>query len=427
MLTPARAARSRASSRDGFYGWRIVALAGLALGMTAPGQTAGVSVFVDHLINDLGITRSALSSAYLVGTLVGASALPMAGRAIDRWGVRTTMTLIVAAFGFALVGASRVAGIVTLTAAFVGIRMLGQGSLSLAATTSVAFWFDRRRGTAVGISTATGQGLMSLAPVVLTAGIVAIGWRNTWVVAGAVVLLVLVPLSGLVMRDGPAALGQLPDGDHRTPDASSAPRADAWGMERREAMRTGIFWTITAAMASSAMIGTGMAFHQISLLGERGFTPTQAAAVFVPLTVAGITATILVGWLADRVHPRGLLIFAMLTLAAGMVVVQHVEPGWAAMLYAGALGGSVGAGRAIEGAVVPRLFGTRRLGSIRATVMTVTVGATAFGPVALAVGAERLGGYPAILNLLLALPAAAILAALVCRVPAVPAQMPAQA
>lgn len=88
---------SNAKTPEGFYGWRIVAYASLAVAATGPGQTAGVSLFVDPLIRDLGISRSAVSTAYLIGTLTGALALPWFGHALDRYGVRRTMAVIGAA------------------------------------------------------------------------------------------------------------------------------------------------------------------------------------------------------------------------------------------------------------------------------------------------------------------------------------------
>ncbi|HUG86400.1 MAG TPA: hypothetical protein VMM13_17670, partial [Euzebya sp.] len=88
--------RTRPTAR--FSGWRIVAVAAATLAMTAPGQTVGVSVFVDHLIADLDLTRSAVSGAYLVGTLTGAMVLPFVGRWIDRFGVRLATAVIAGLF-----------------------------------------------------------------------------------------------------------------------------------------------------------------------------------------------------------------------------------------------------------------------------------------------------------------------------------------
>ena len=112
-----------------FFGWRMVALAAITGAMSGPGQTIGVSVFIDHFIADLGISRSQVSTAYLVGTLAAASVLPAIGNRIDHVGVKRAMTLIAVAFGIALVGMSAVSGLIALVVGFFAIRLFGQLSL----------------------------------------------------------------------------------------------------------------------------------------------------------------------------------------------------------------------------------------------------------------------------------------------------------
>ncbi|MEX2551353.1 MAG: hypothetical protein WD638_14120, partial [Nitriliruptoraceae bacterium] len=145
-----------------FSGWRIVAMAAVALGMTGPGQTAGVSVFIDPMMASLEVTRSQISAAYLVGTLSGAVALPRVGRLIDDRGARTAMALVGGVFGVVLTAMAGVTGLLTLAVGFAGIRMFGQGALGLVAKNAVAPWFDRRRGTAMGATSAIGGALLSL-------------------------------------------------------------------------------------------------------------------------------------------------------------------------------------------------------------------------------------------------------------------------
>ena len=65
-----------------FLGWRIVLLAGLVGTMTGPGQSIGVSAFRSAMVDDLGTTDTALSTAYMVGTLA-ASAAGWTGWACD--------------------------------------------------------------------------------------------------------------------------------------------------------------------------------------------------------------------------------------------------------------------------------------------------------------------------------------------------------
>ena len=51
------------------YGWIILGAGTFGSFMTLPGQTAGVSVFLDPITADLGISRTLASIAYAAGTL----------------------------------------------------------------------------------------------------------------------------------------------------------------------------------------------------------------------------------------------------------------------------------------------------------------------------------------------------------------------
>jgi MFS family permease len=414
MAVPAPARRHRRTdSPDGFYGWWIVAASSAAAVLTAPGQTAAVSAFIEPMLDDLRLSRTALSTAYLVGTLTGAAAMPLVGRALDRFGVRRTMAFVGALFGAFLIGLSTVTGIVGVTAGFVGIRMAGQGALGLTATTATALWFTRRRGVAVGVVSAIGAAGISLAPVLLERLVAVYGWRAVWAGEGVLIWLTVIPLALLVMKDRPDNLGQRPDGVPYNAAAGSA----AVGMTRGEATRTGWFWLLTAAVSVSGMLATAVAFHQISLLGERGLSMTEAAANFLPQTAAALLATFAVGALVDRMRPSIALAGCMLVLAAGLLWGTVVEPGVSAVgfgLTIGAAGGSV---RTLEAATVPKVFGTAHLGSVRGLVAAFSVGSTAFGPVLFAVGQEATDSYRTVLAGSALLPLLVAAAALAVRQP----------
>jgi hypothetical protein len=74
------------------------------------------------------------------------------------------------------------------------------------------------------------------------------------------------------------------------------------------------------------------------------------------------------------------------------------------ILFGAALGAAGGSARALEAAALPRFFGTLYLGSIRGTVMALTVVGTAIGPLVLALGHAASGSYVPALRWLLVLP-----------------------
>ncbi len=370
----------------GFYGWRVVLYASIALALTGPGQTFGVSVFVNPMIDDLGISRTTMTTSYLIGTLVGALALPWIGQAIDRYGVRRVMIIVGALFGAFLIAMSFVSGIVGLTAGFIGIRMMGQGALNLTATTSVALWFTRKRGLAMGIVTAVGAVGMTLVPLLGESLIADYGWRQTWVIEGLVVWAV---------------------------DGSD----DVWGVKRSEALRTGFFWLVTAAVATISAIITAVVFHQIDLLGSRGLTPTEAAANFIPQTVATLIATLGIGALADRFSPRVVLATSMVMLAGGLALGTAVTPGFVAISFGMLIGAAGGAMRVVEATELPRYFGTLHIGAIRGVVTSVGIAGAAVGPLAFSLIHDITGNYTTVLVVSIIVPAAVMVATFIVRLP----------
>lgn len=383
------------SGRRVFSGWRILALATLTGALTGPGQTIGVSVFVDRFINDLGLSRSQVSTAYLIGTLVAALGLPAIGRQIDTVGVRRAMTVIGASFGVALIAMAGVQGFVTLSIGFVLIRLLGQGSLTLASTVVVTLWFERRRGTALGIFSTGTSVLMALVPVGLSLTIESTGWRAAWALAGVAIWLTVIPIARRGLIDRPADVGQVPDGARSRVGAEESSPMSARSATRSEALRTVRFWSLAAASASVGMLSTALNFHQISLLGDAGLTATQAAVMFLPQVIGAAVAGLAFGYLSDRLTGRTLIPMAMTLLATSLGLAANLTPGIVVVLYAVSLGAAGGAARAVGSTLLPRWFGVRNIGSIHGAFTFINVASTALGPVAFAIARDATGDYGA--------------------------------
>ena len=375
-----------------FYGWRILGLAIITGGLTGPGQTLGVSVFVDQFISDLGMSRSEVSTAYLIGTLIAAFGLPLIGRRVDRVGVRRAMTVIGVAFGVALVGMAGVQGFVALAIGFVAIRLLGQGSLMLVSTVAVTLWFEKRRGTVLGIFTTGTAIVMALVPVGLSLVIEGYGWRVAWLTSAVMVWLVVVPIARFGMIDRPSDIGQLPDGPNpkKVKPSKEQTRVSA---TRTEALRTKRFWSLLAASATVGMLVTALNFHQISLLGDAGLTATEAAVMFLPQVIGAAAAGLLFGYLSDRLTGRELIPMAMGLLIISLVLAASLTPGVAVVLYAVSLGAAGGAIASVSATLLPRWFGVRHIGEIQGTASFINVASTALGPVVFALARDATGGY----------------------------------
>jgi MFS family permease len=385
MLNPRAARHSTA-----FYGWYMVFFCTIVRGFTAPGQTIGVSAFTDDLIESLGTSRSAVSTAYLVGTLTGAAALPFVGRWVDRSGVKQTLTVISVGFAIAVALTGTVQNIVMLSLAFVGLRMLGQGSMSLIGTQGVVMWFERRRGFALALSTMGTVAILSLSPLTFGALIGAFGWRPTWVILGVVVAVTVIPIARFAIVDRPEEIGQVPDGK-----AIDQPAARLRGRSYTvaEAVRTPAFWTITGVAFMAGAVSTALTFHNTDLLGEQGLNKTQAAAVFIPQLIGSVTSSFVVGSLTDKFSARPLMFFGAGMLGLGTFLATLVEPGVMAATYGLVLGLGGGAIGSLSGALYPKWFGVDHIGSIKGIATTANVGASAIGPLILSIGNDISDSY----------------------------------
>ncbi|MFD6795211.1 MULTISPECIES: MFS transporter [Prauserella salsuginis group] len=401
----------------------MVGSASMALAMTAPGQTAAIALFVEPLSTSLNVSRSSVALAYSIGSLAGALVVPLLGKLLDRFGPRRVMAAIGLCFGATLLAAGTVTEFIGLTSAFVGIRIGGQAALSLVATTVVAMYMQRHKGLATGIVSAIGTSAISLAPLALEQLIGDLGWRAVLQLQGWAVLAITVPVALFVLprrvrSDGEAATNVRPANPWSGDDAGSGTPAREHGTladwTLRDASRTPVFWVVVSGGGVCSLITTALMFHQVSLLGERGLSMTEAAANFVPQLVAGLLASLLVGWSADHIGDRALVIVIMVVLALTTLTAGWVRPGWTAVAYGVALGACTGGVRTLKGVAFGDCFGLGHLGTLRGVMHSVVIGASALGPLVLALGRGWSNSYQEALAVLFVLPV--LVAAAACAV-----------
>src|SRR4051794_25456991 len=114
------------------YGWIILGAGTFGSFMTLPGQTAGVSVFVDPITADLNISRTSVSVAYATATLAGILPAPLLGRWIDARGPRIAGAVIATVLAFACLTMAFVQSFSMLFIGFALLRGAAVGGLSLA-------------------------------------------------------------------------------------------------------------------------------------------------------------------------------------------------------------------------------------------------------------------------------------------------------
>ena len=392
-----------------FYGWIMLAIGGLGIFLSAPGQTFVVSIFVNPMIEELEWSRTLISGLYTGGSLTAALLVPLVGRVLDRYGSRVALTGVAVLFGLAVILISQISVPVHLFLGIVAIRALGQGSLSLISTTLVAMWFVKRRGRAIALTTLASPASKVVFPLLVYQLISHMGWRSAWVYLGLIVWIGLIPAVLLLVRRSPESVGLLPDGD-RTPTrrGHDTLRYDPVGKEKdwplHDAMRTRTFWLLLLAGSPQSMLGTALTFHHVSLFASKGFDAGLAAGVLSFMAPMALIGTLVAGWLSDRLPTRFVLAAGLMLFTCTMLLAVYMSSPWQTFVYGGMFGYVQGTLMTTNTVIWPNYFGRTHLGSIRGVASTASVAFAALGPFPFGLMFDLTGDYRSVILAFLILP-----------------------
>jgi MFS transporter, OFA family, oxalate/formate antiporter len=411
-----------------FYGWVIWLLSTLGFLLSVPGQTMGMAVFTDDFMVAFGLSRTELSTAYFFGTLGSSLFLTRAGRWYDRHQARTLMVAASLVLGAVLVWISVIdwlllplppavapgAAFVLILVGYFGVRFAGQGVLTSVSRNVLLMWFERRRGLVAGVRGVFVSLGFSLAPLLLAAMIDGWGWRGAlWLMAGVVgvgfSLLCLV-----AVRDTPEACGLHPDGaDGDDSQASGTAAGPAATLE--QARRTAVFWIHAAALSMHALFGTAVTFHIVDIFAHAGRSRAEAFAYFLPQAIVSVTVNLTASTLADRTPLKPYLVLMLAGFVAGAIGLLRLDSDLGYWMLVAGFGVGGGLWGVLSNLAYVRHFGRRHLGAISGLGTSLTVLASAVGPVLFALGLDVLGDYRAAMWLCLALNLALLAAAVVIR------------
>jgi MFS family permease len=400
-----------------YYGWAVLLVAAAAMVGTLPGRTQGLGLITEPLIADLGLDRVGYAQLNFWATILGAGFAVGIGRLLDRLGGRVVLTTVALALGLVVCAMSRAASVTELAVWVTLTRGLGQSALSVISIALVGLWFTRRIDTAMAIySVVLSVGFMAAFPLVGWL-VQAWGWRAAWLAVGCALIAGLAPVSWLIVRRSPAAIGLAPDGEQPGKSLDQMPD-DLTGYTWGAALATPAFWVFALGTALYGLVASGIGLFNESILAERGF---GARVYYQTLGVTAITALLgnfLGGWLAGRVSLTRLLSLSLFILTIGLAALPHVTALSHVMLWAAAMGIGGGIVMVLFFSVWPRVYGRRHLGRIQGSAQALTVLASALGPLLLAWCVAWTGSYQGMFRILAVAIAGLAIAAFRVRLPA---------
>ena len=423
--SPFRASLVRRVSQRMFYGWVIVWVAMLGIFASGPAQSHTFSVFIGPIAAELGLSQTAMASAYGLATLVAAFCLPLMGRFLDRVGARRMLAVVALVFGAGCAAFGLAGGMIWLALGFAALRFLGQGSLMLGSSNMVSQWFSQRRGFALGLMALGFAFSMAVHPMVAKWLIDLVGWREAWMWLGISTWVLLLPPVLFFVVSKPEDVGLRPDGVS-TPANTGEPQAateegDENDFTLSEALRTPAFYIVAAGLFTLSMLVTTLHFFQVSIFSDQGLDTDVATVAFAVSAVTMIAMMPTLGRLLDRFRTERMFAGGLLVLASTLVIAAQVSGIVSAVLYALAFGVANAVSMTYYSFMWPRYFGRTHLGSIQGTGQMIGVVGASLGPLPLGFAKDYFGNYDAMLVGLAAIPLTwAVVAALFLRQPVKP-------
>ncbi|PWK60234.1 MFS transporter [Roseicyclus mahoneyensis] len=337
------------------------------------GQTWFISLFAGEIRAEYGLSDGQWGLLYTAATLASAALLFGRGSLADTMPLSRLAPMVAVLFAGAAALMALGWAVWTLGIAVFLLRFCGQGMFSHIQMTAMARWFVATRGRAIAIANlgyTAGQVLLPL-PAVLLLGW--IGWQASWGVVAGVILFIILPLLLWLLAQDRAPKG--------SPGAAAgAPGLGGRHWRRPEAMRHWLFWALVPLMLTPGYIGTVVFFHQVHISEIKGWTLAAMAPAYAAWALSEVAASFAAGWLCDRIGPTRLLPFVVVPLALGIFLIGVAETPLVWIVAIGMVGLTQDMSNTVWGTLLPAVYGTDHIGSVRAVASAVIVVSTALGP-----------------------------------------------
>jgi MFS transporter, OFA family, oxalate/formate antiporter len=353
-----------ASAEPGkFYGWKALAVTAVMYFAMTGLLLYSFPVFLPFLCKAFGWSRASVSWANSLAMIVIGIASPWAGAFVARHGARRAIVIGSILCILCFVSASFHTQLWQLYLVYAVLFGLG-GSLSgmMAMTTIANNWFVKKRTLALSILlTAGGIGGLVMVPFIMML-INRFGWRNTYLLICAMVLVLLVVLPAVLVVNKPEDIGQIPDGirDQGEKAASSSAQnlySTPVDFTAAEALRTPAFWYLTA-FGTAYMIGMqGFMMHQVAFLLDIHISASMAATAYSLFVGISVIGRLGLGFLGLKYPTRLLAIISMLLMTLGMMPILWAKTLPMVFLYNAIVGIGMGATWVAVMNLVPLYFG----------------------------------------------------------------------
>ncbi len=341
----------------------------------------GLPFFYDFWIEEFGWTRATVTSGSALGkVLIGPIFGFIAGWFIDKYGPRQLMLAGIVMGGIALIGLSMMTSLwhFYIFYLFNALGYLFGGPLPNQVL--ISRWFNNSRGKVMGIAyLGIGIGGM-LVPQIAKALNMEFGWRGGLLSLGIIMIVVAFPMVWFVKEN--------PEGVN-TPvklEPAKVPFTDIL-------KRSSFYLLLIGSMCSiGAVAGTSQNL-KLFLSIDLKYSQQDAANVLSIVLGASIIGRLLMGWLADKIQKKYVMILIYALVALSIPLLFAAKTAGVIYLFAFFFGMALGGDYMIIPLMAAELFGVKVMGRVMGIIIAADGLGEALAPMLAAWFRDKTGSY----------------------------------
>jgi MFS family permease len=377
----------KVQGKDGFYGWVNLTVM-FFFNIVVMLMMVAFSLFLPFWVDEFHWTRASISGAQTVSIILAGLTAPLVAIFIMKQGPRRAIVVgnMMNVAGLALLAYQNHLWHLYLgNGVIIGLGMSIGGIL--AGSTVINNWFVLKRPAALSISMAAMGFSGVVANPALMALIGRVGWRNTYLILAAAALLFCVIMPGILLRNKPEDLGQVPDGPSVTkPDAMQTAESLYKNLDKTtvdftpgEAFRTRALWLLVGYITLQFLVMGGLMTHQVAFLFDIGISRTMAAMALGTLSAAMGISQLGVGFLGLRFKMRSLAIVSMILSIAGFSILLFADSLPLVLAFCVIYGMGTGIQSVASGNLIPDYYGRSQFPKIMGYTSPITTFISSFG------------------------------------------------
>lgn len=351
-----------------FPGWLVVLACFMANLMATGISFYSFNAWLQPICELRGWSRTAVNIAPSLGVVIGLFMQIFYGRLIRKYGAKPIMLTgaFIAGLSFSLIGQAK-----TLISfyLFASLMFISTGAFNgIVPNTAVSYWFEKKRGKALGIATAGISLSGFLVPPLALFLLKKFNLEMMFIIIGALVWILVISFTALLMKKKPEDYGMLPDGIEPGEKGETGNEA-RFGQTRVSALsesslpplsyflRTQSFWLIGLCFGLIMMPVVGVMIQLKPRFSDIGFSDQTAMAMMALTALIGTAGKYAWARLCDSFDNRKVVAIMILCQILGLIILLTGKSPLLLVLFIVLFGFGMGGVMSTFPVVVANFFG----------------------------------------------------------------------